>query len=92
MNINSEQAERWESLKAGTLAALSLSFAFISTTAVNHLFLAKYFVALGSLRVELVNWQWLTSGSLAAICGLLFGVTYRYVIRDIDILTAVNGR
>jgi hypothetical protein len=83
VNTNSEQAERLESLKAGMLAALSLSFAFISTTAVNHLFLAKYFVALGSLRV-LVNWQWLTSGSLAAICGLLFGVTYRYVIRDND--------
>lgn len=82
MNDNSAQAQRIESIKAGTLAALCLSFAFILTTFVNSLFLARYFGALSSLGGELFNWHTIASGSIAAMCGLQFGLTYRYVIRS----------
>lgn len=75
-------AERLESLKAGIIAALSLFVAGIITNLVNSLVLARYFVVLDSLRVNTVNWQLVASGAIAAICGLLFGVTYRYIIRE----------
>ncbi|MCF4969879.1 hypothetical protein [Nostoc sp. CMAA1605] len=73
-------AERLESLKAGIIGALSLSFAFLMTSLVNTLVLAKSFPILVSLQREF-NWYWLLSGAIAAFSGLLFGVTYRYIIR-----------
>lgn len=82
MKSTIKQAERLESLKAGIIGAVSLWVAFIFTTVVNSLFLARYFVALSSLRVDSVTWQWLVRGAIAIVCGLLFGVTYRYAIRS----------
>ncbi|MER3491074.1 MAG: hypothetical protein C4323_01325 [Mastigocladus sp. ERB_26_2] len=75
-------AERLESLKAGILAALCLLSAFGITSLINSLVLAKYFPALRSLGVELLNLQFLVSGAIATFSGLLFGVTYRYIIRQ----------
>ncbi|HCF29469.1 MAG TPA: hypothetical protein DEV81_20210 [Cyanobacteria bacterium UBA11049] len=86
-----KQAERLESLKAGVIAAVSLWVAFIFTTVVNSLFLAQYFVALSSLRVDSVTWQWLVRGAIAIVCGLLFGVTYRYAIRSDDNFQLKSG-
>lgn len=74
-------AERLESLKAGIFGGLSVCFAFIITSLVNTLVLAKYFKTLASLQID-VNWQWWVSGVVACFSGLLFGVTYRYVIRS----------
>jgi hypothetical protein len=91
VKITTEQAERLESLKAGTIAALFVSFAFLSTTAINHLLLATNFMTLSSLQTELLNWQWVVSGAIAAFCGLLFGVTYRYAIRSDDNLQLKTG-
>jgi hypothetical protein len=48
--------------------------AFIVTSFVNTLTLAKY---LPALTTE----QFLLSGAIAIFSGLLFGVTYRYIIR-----------
>ncbi|HIK07544.1 MAG TPA: hypothetical protein IGS40_23105 [Trichormus sp. M33_DOE_039] len=73
-------AERLESLKAGMIAGLSLSFAFLITSLFNNLVLAKYFPILSSLQRDF-NWYWLLSGAIATFSGLLFGVTYRYIIR-----------
>lgn len=81
MKDTPDQVERLESLKAGIVAGSSLLFAFIFTTLVNSLFFAKYFVALNTFAVEPSNVQWLLSGAVAVICGLLFGVTYRYCVR-----------
>ncbi|NDJ22861.1 hypothetical protein GS682_14705 [Nostoc sp. B(2019)] len=74
-------AERLESLKAGILGGLSLCFAFLITSLVNDLVLAKYFQTLANLQTG-VNWHWWVSGVVACFSGLLFGVTYRYVIRS----------
>ncbi len=73
-------AERLESLKAGIIGGFSLGMAFLITSVVNTLVLAKYFPILASLQRE-INWYWGLSGGIAAFSGLLFGVTYRYIIR-----------
>ncbi|BAZ28101.1 hypothetical protein NIES4074_05320 [Cylindrospermum sp. NIES-4074] len=67
-------AERLESLKAGIIGGFSLGLAFIITSFVNTLVLAKY---LPALTTE----QFLLSGAIAIFSGFLFGVTYRYIIR-----------
>lgn len=74
-------AERLESLKAGIIGGLSLCFAFIITSLVNDLVLAKYFQTLANLQTG-VNWHWWVSCVVACFSGLLFGVTYRYIIRS----------
>lgn len=68
-------AERLESLKAGLFGGFSLGFAFVITSLVNTIILGKYFPTLASLH-------WWVSGAIAVVCGLLFGVTYRYIIRS----------
>jgi hypothetical protein len=73
-------AERLESLKAGVIGGFSLGFAFVITSLLNTLVLAKYFPTLVSLHID-INWVWLCSGAIAGFSGLLFGVTYRYIIR-----------
>jgi hypothetical protein len=77
---NQLMVERLESLKAGIIGGLSLGFAFVITNLINNLVLAKYFEILASLQIG-INWYWLVSSAIAAFSGLLFGVTYRYIIR-----------
>ncbi|MBW4684778.1 MAG: hypothetical protein KME40_06670 [Komarekiella atlantica HA4396-MV6] len=74
-------AERLESLKAGIIGGLSLCFAFVITSLINTLVLAKYFQTLANLHVS-VNWHCWVSGAVACFSGLLFGITYRYIIRS----------
>jgi hypothetical protein len=74
-------AERLESLKAGIIGGFSLYFAFGITSLVNTLVLAKYFQILATLQID-VNWHWWVNGAIALFSGLLFGVTYRYIIRS----------
>ncbi|MBN3950506.1 MAG: hypothetical protein HWQ38_30185 [Nostoc sp. NMS7] len=74
-------AERLESLKAGIIGGLSLCFAFAIASFLNTLVLAKYFQTLASLQSD-VNWHLWVSGAIAFFSGLLFGVTYRYIIRS----------
>lgn len=74
-------AERLESLKAGIIGGLSVCFAFAIVSVLNTFVLAKYFQTLVSLQSDF-NWQWLMSGAVATFTGLLFGVTYRYIIRS----------
>jgi hypothetical protein len=78
---NQLMAERLESLKVGFVGGFSLCFAFVITCLVNTLVLAKYFPRLASLQVHF-NWHWWVSGGIAIVCGLLFGITYRYIIRS----------
>ncbi len=83
-------AERIESLKAGIVGGFSVCFAFVLLSVLNTFVLAKYFQNLASLHSD-INWHLWVSGALpklAASCGiatfsgLLFGVTYRYIIRS----------
>ena len=73
-------AERLESLKAGIIGGLSLGLAYLITSLINTLALAKYFPILVSLHKDF-NGDWLLSGAIAGFSGLLFGATYRYIIR-----------
>jgi chromate transport protein ChrA len=74
-------AERIESLKAGILGGFSVCFAFVLLSVLNTFVLAKYFQILASLHSD-INWHLWVSGAIATFSGLLFGVTYRYIIRS----------
>lgn len=87
--------ERIESLKAGITGGLSVCFAFVVFSLLNTFVLANYFQIFASLRSDL-NWHWWVNGALAQFSigklavscgigffsGLLFGITYRYIIRS----------
>lgn len=75
-------SERLESLKAGVLTGFCVTFAFLITTLVNNLILAKYFQSLSNFHIDLLSWHGLFSGAIAGFSGVLFGVTYRYIIRE----------
>ncbi|MBW4559790.1 MAG: hypothetical protein KME32_01320 [Mojavia pulchra JT2-VF2] len=74
--------ERLESLKAGIIGGFSLGLAFTLTSLVNNLVLVKYFSILENWKIEPLNLNFLLSAAIACFSGLLFGVTYRYIIRQ----------
>ncbi len=74
-------AERIESLKAGTLSALSFTLTYSLITVGNSLVLAESFPELASLQVT-KPLDLLIRAAVAWLSGFLFGVTYRYVIRE----------
>jgi hypothetical protein len=82
MKDTNDMAERLESLKAGIFGGLSLCLTFLITSFLNNLLLAKYFTALSILQLNIQDWHWWISGGISCFCGLLFGVTYRYIIRS----------
>ena len=69
-----DAAERIESIKAGTLAALSVSLAYGIATVGNSW-------ALADLPITW-DFKLLVSYAIAWVSGFLFGITYRYVIRQ----------
>ncbi|MFL9454449.1 MULTISPECIES: hypothetical protein [Nostocales] len=75
-------AERIESLKAGLLGCLCLAIAFLITTLVNDWLPIEDFKILSTFPSSKLDLRWFTSAGIAAFCGLLFGVTYRYIIRS----------
>ncbi|MDJ0735739.1 MAG: hypothetical protein QNJ47_17035 [Nostocaceae cyanobacterium] len=77
-----EMTERLESLKAGIIGGVSLCLAFLVTAVVNNFLLKEYFPLLSNLPILRLNFNFLVSGAIATFSGLLFGVTYRYIIRQ----------
>ncbi len=73
--------ERIESLKAGILAASSFTLAYGITAISNSLVLAEQFETLAALKMT-PPVTLLARVAVAGLSGFLFGVTYRYVIRD----------
>jgi hypothetical protein len=73
-------AERIESLKAGILSALSLTFSYGITTLGNSWVLAQ-FEGLAALQSTNIT-NLLVKLAIAFFSGFLFGITYRYIIRD----------
>ncbi len=71
--------ERIESVKAGAIAGFSVAVAWEVTGLGNQLILSS---GVESWAI-FPEWQrlWL-SGASAGVAGFLFGVTYRYIIRD----------
>ena len=74
------QAERIESLKAGTLAAFCLFLVYGVATLGNQMILARQFPLLARLEI-FSSLNLLISGAIAWFSGFLFGVTYRYAVR-----------
>ncbi|NJK52631.1 MAG: hypothetical protein HC936_06985 [Leptolyngbyaceae cyanobacterium SU_3_3] len=72
--------ERVESVKAGLFAGLSVAIAFSILALINDLILASQFQPLLGLQ-RATTGGWL-SGAIAIVAGLLFGITYRYVVRQ----------
>ncbi|MDJ0556131.1 MAG: hypothetical protein QNJ68_17180 [Microcoleaceae cyanobacterium MO_207.B10] len=75
-------AERIESFKAGTLAAICLFLSFSAIAVLNNLILAQKFELLASLEIIALDWNLLFQCAIAFVSGFLFGVTYRYIIRQ----------
>ncbi|NER23939.1 MAG: hypothetical protein F6J96_25180 [Symploca sp. SIO1C2] len=76
-------AERIESLKAGILAALSFTLAYSITAVAHRWVLAKQFELFAFLQIT-NEVDWLLKLAVACLSGFLFGVTYRYIIRQDD--------
>lgn len=74
-------AERIESLKAGILAAVSFTLAYSLAVVCNGFVLAEQFEVFTALEIT-VGINLLVKVAIAGLSGFLFGVTYRYVIRD----------
>ncbi|NET69673.1 MAG: hypothetical protein F6K62_01025 [Sphaerospermopsis sp. SIO1G2] len=82
--------ERLESLKAGIIGGGAVGVSFLLTTLTNELLLKQYFGLLDINEFQLFNLQinsqivlqLLLSAGIAGCSGFLFGVTYRYIIRE----------
>lgn len=75
-------AERLESLKAAIIGGLSLTACLTIGNLINGLILIKYFPQLSILTLTTFSRQFLLSAAITGFSGLLFGVTYRYIIRS----------
>ena len=73
--------ERIESLKAGSLAALSFTLAYSLTVVGNRWVLARTFETLATFPVT-TTLELVVKIAVAWFSGFLFGITYRYVIRE----------
>ncbi|OKH26737.1 hypothetical protein NIES593_01420 [Hydrococcus rivularis NIES-593] len=74
-------AERIESCKAGGLGAIAFAFAYFIAALVNSLVLAVRVESLAQLQVS-VGVELAVKVAIALLSGFLFGVTYRYIIRN----------
>ncbi|MEP0912500.1 hypothetical protein NDI45_16420 [Leptolyngbya sp. GB1-A1] len=75
---NSQTAERLESLKAGTVGKLIAATAFVPIAFLNHYLQSEN----ANWRETLLHKEALISFAIAIFSGFLFGVTYRYVVRQ----------
>jgi hypothetical protein len=72
-----DSIERIESLKAGTLAAIAAAIPFVFI----HL-MQEVITADSPVLVSLITWVSLIQTAIVLISGFLFGVTYRYAVRQ----------
>ncbi len=79
---NQETLQRIESLKAGLLSALGMLLAFGIVTLGNQWVFAQQFSEFTTQGLLSREWSLLVSGAIAFFSGFLFGITYRYVIRE----------
>jgi hypothetical protein len=72
--------ERIESVKAGIVGAGAFAIAELVVILVRNLIIT--FVVEHSSTTIVFNVEWLLQLAIGAVSGFLFGVTYRYIIRD----------
>lgn len=87
MNLTRDAAridltERIESLKAGILGAVAAAFAFGMLILLNDRGLASQLPGITGLPTAQNFSSLVISGAIAKLSGFLFGVTYRYIIRQ----------
>jgi hypothetical protein len=70
--------ERIESVKAGIVGAVAFAVARLTFTIVKNLF----FVPVLNFAPTICDWTWTIQLAIGAVSGFLFGVTYRYIVRD----------
>ncbi|MBW4692755.1 MAG: hypothetical protein KME27_13435 [Lyngbya sp. HA4199-MV5] len=73
-------AERLESVKAGLLGAVTGGLTFGALTLVKGWWLSSRWLPSNTLPTAMMTV--LMSGAIAALSGFLFGITYRYIIRQ----------
>jgi hypothetical protein len=81
--LPSLKEERIESVKVGVIAALAFVCADLVFVLFHSFILSKSIAILSQLRMDL-DWQFCLREAIAWVSGFLFGVTYRYIIRDDD--------
>ncbi|MGB7439720.1 MAG: hypothetical protein WA919_01515 [Coleofasciculaceae cyanobacterium] len=74
-------AERIESLKAGILAAFSFTIAYGLLVVVNNFLLFEQFEVF-ALLPSISVLEFTSKIAIAFLSGFLFGITYRYIIRE----------
>jgi hypothetical protein len=67
-----DRLERIESVKAGSLSGIAAGMSYCLMMTVDRFMLGGYSRSLVSLSLDVL---------IAIVCGFLFGVTYRYIIR-----------
>ncbi|MDJ0589281.1 MAG: hypothetical protein QNJ72_04685 [Pleurocapsa sp. MO_226.B13] len=72
--------ERIESVKAGIVGAVAFAIAELVTTIARAIIIAPR-MELSSTPIML-NWELLVQLAIGMVSGFLFGVTYRYIIRN----------
>ena len=72
--------ERIESVKAGIVGAVAFAIAELATTIAREIIIAPR-IELSSTPIML-NWELLVQLAISMVSGFLFGVTYRYIIRN----------
>ncbi|MGG6292950.1 hypothetical protein ACQ4M4_00890 [Leptolyngbya sp. AN02str] len=84
------QEERIESLKAGVLGSSAIALTYAAITLLEDRMDASFRSDFNQLPF-LMDWSdWFSLGS-AALMGLLFGVTYRYIVRQDPNLHLASG-
>jgi hypothetical protein len=81
--LPSLREERIESVKAGVIAALAFVCADLVFVFFYSLILSRSIAILAQFQIN-IDWQFVLREAIAWVSGFLFGVTYRYVIRDDD--------
>lgn len=77
-NSDNQFAERLESLKAGMVGQLTAAILFVPVDLLNS------YLQSGTVKqlADLLQIETLISGAIVLISGFLFGVTYRYIVRQ----------
>lgn len=73
--------ERIESLKAGLISGSLILLTFALLTGFNHLILSQQFDSLSDLKIT-IDFNLIIRSGMIFMSGFLFGVTYRYIIRE----------
>lgn len=79
--MRSLQEERFESIKAGLLSSAAFTLAYMAIVLINHFWLVNISLQLTPLKTALGT-DLLFKLAISYLSGFLFGIAYRYIIRE----------